>query len=140
VWLTGKHGKCLARPDRDLFSSCSSPLQRTKTSQDRLNHRLLYLPPPPPALAAAKAGSNHYGQAGGGPTALYLKFCERELLVPASFNPQLASPPPSLLPRFCVCLANKSTCPFPPTVFHLIHRLRRADEGLSICCKILVDK
>jgi hypothetical protein len=58
------------------------------------------------------------------PTALLLKFREKEL--PASFNPQSHA---LLLPRFCVCLANKSTCPFPfpPTVFHLMHRLRRAE-------------
>ncbi len=48
------------------------------------------------------------------------------------------TPSPSPHPRFCVCLATTSTCPFPPTVFHLIHRLyegkRLRDEGLSICC------
>ncbi len=59
--------------------------------------------------------------------ALELKFPEREL--PASSIFQLTRPlsPPPPPSRFCVCLATKSTCPFPPTVFHLIHRLRKAE-------------
>ncbi len=40
-------------------------------------------------------------------------------------------------PRFCVCLANKSTSPFPPTIFHLIHRLRRAEDAQRGCWTIL---
>jgi hypothetical protein len=53
---------------------------------------------------------------------------------PPGLQPLAHTPSLSLPPRFCVCLANKSTCPFPPTVFHLIHRLRRTEvarQGLK---------
>ncbi len=55
---------------------------------------------------------------------------------------RLARTPSSLPPpRFCVWLVNKSTCPFPPTVFHLkqtgYEGQRLRDEGQSICCIIL---
>jgi hypothetical protein len=58
-----------------------------------------------------------------GPTAL----CSNWNSVRGNYLPHSTHSSQDLPPRFCVCLANKSTCPFPPTVFHLIKRLQRAE-------------
>jgi hypothetical protein len=80
---------------------------------------------PPSVRGFGKGGS-----AEGGPTSLGGPA--------ASSNPQLTRPPPSPLPPpaiLCVCRANKSTCRFPPTVFHLI-RLWRAEVARQ-CIQLL---